>query len=264
MNLLIVIKISMFIKRNGDNEPSQAPAGPLTDSLYKQVINLLQLVKTSSSRMSEAAALFMDELANVVGKGHLDSKVEVTGNWRFSNCQITFVHCSNKWKMRILMHYFYLNENLDIHVLILDSYHLICIWSSWWNFDSETAWHFISLLPFTPPPHPLKKKVDTINWAERQKQSFKSNLVKCSHDFLILGQIGLSVMYYIQVNRNRSWWMLFFCFRSGSRRMWRQISRTIMWWTWRRQPPTGNWPLLKITENAIWWCQEGNIYSFYF
>lgn len=155
MNLLIIIKISMFIKRNGDNEPSQAPAGPLTDSLYKQVINLLQLVKTSSSRMSEAAALFMDELANVVGKGHLDSKVEVTGNWRFSNCRITFVHCSNKWKMRIPMHYFYLNKNLDIHVLILDSFHLICIWSSWWNFDSETAWHFISLLPFTPPP--LKK-----------------------------------------------------------------------------------------------------------
>ena len=27
--------------------------------------------------MSEAAALFMDELANVVGQGHLDSKVEV-------------------------------------------------------------------------------------------------------------------------------------------------------------------------------------------
>ena len=27
--------------------------------------------------MPEAAALFMDELANVVGQGHLDSKVEV-------------------------------------------------------------------------------------------------------------------------------------------------------------------------------------------
>lgn len=72
---VMVVK-SIAYNQNGDNEPSQAPAGPLTDSLYKQVINLLQLVKTSSSRMSEAAALFMDELANVVGKGHLDSKVE--------------------------------------------------------------------------------------------------------------------------------------------------------------------------------------------
>ena len=63
--------------RNGDTNSSQEAVGPLTDSLYKQVINLLQLVKTSSSRMSEAAALFMDELANVVGQGHLDSKVEV-------------------------------------------------------------------------------------------------------------------------------------------------------------------------------------------
>lgn len=72
---VMVVK-SIAYNQNGDNEPSQAPAGPLTDSLYKQVINLLQLVKTSSSKMSEAAALFMDELANVVGKGHLDSKVE--------------------------------------------------------------------------------------------------------------------------------------------------------------------------------------------
>ena len=63
--------------RNGDTNSSQEAVGPLTDSLYKQVINLLQLVKTSSSRMSEAAALFMDELANVVGQGHLNSKVEV-------------------------------------------------------------------------------------------------------------------------------------------------------------------------------------------
>ena len=66
------------MSRNGDTNSSQEAVGPLTDSLYKQVINLLQLVKTSSSRMSEAAALFMDELANVVGQGHLDSKVEVT------------------------------------------------------------------------------------------------------------------------------------------------------------------------------------------
>ncbi|XP_062592830.1 Fanconi anemia group D2 protein-like, partial [Saccostrea cucullata] len=72
---VMVVK-SIAYNQNGDNDPSQVPAGPMTESLYKQVINLLQLVKTSSSRMSEAAALFMDELANVVGKGHLDSKVE--------------------------------------------------------------------------------------------------------------------------------------------------------------------------------------------
>ena len=36
--------------------------------------------------MSEAAALFMDELANVFGQGHLDSKVEVAT-----------VHCMYKY-----------------------------------------------------------------------------------------------------------------------------------------------------------------------
>ncbi|XP_078340386.1 Fanconi anemia group D2 protein-like [Crassostrea virginica] len=72
---VMVVK-SIAYNQNGHTNSSQEAVGPLTDSLYKQVINLLQLVKTSSSRMSEAAALFMDELANVVGQGHLDSKVE--------------------------------------------------------------------------------------------------------------------------------------------------------------------------------------------
>ncbi|XP_061195193.1 Fanconi anemia group D2 protein-like [Saccostrea echinata] len=72
---VMVVK-SIAYNQNRDNEPSQAPAGPMTESLYKQVINLLKLVKTSSSRMSEATALFLDELANVVGNGHLDAKVE--------------------------------------------------------------------------------------------------------------------------------------------------------------------------------------------
>ncbi|XP_055999179.1 Fanconi anemia group D2 protein-like isoform X3 [Ostrea edulis] len=72
---VMVVK-SIAYNQNGDGDPSQASSGPLTESLYKQVINLLQLVRTSSSRMSEGAALFMDELANVVGKGHLDMKVE--------------------------------------------------------------------------------------------------------------------------------------------------------------------------------------------
>jgi hypothetical protein len=49
----------------------------LTDELYKQVVALLNLVKTSINRIPEAAALFMDELANVIQKGCLDRKIEV-------------------------------------------------------------------------------------------------------------------------------------------------------------------------------------------
>ncbi|XP_060079016.1 Fanconi anemia group D2 protein-like [Ylistrum balloti] len=54
----------------------QLESVPLTDDLYKQVISLLQLVKTSSSRMPEVASLFMDELAAIIHGGHIDSKIE--------------------------------------------------------------------------------------------------------------------------------------------------------------------------------------------
>jgi len=45
--------------------------------MYNQVISLLELIKTSCSHSSEAAALFMDELAMVVYSGKLDGKTEV-------------------------------------------------------------------------------------------------------------------------------------------------------------------------------------------
>ena len=57
---------------------SQAVQRPLTDGMYKQVISLLQLVRTSSGKLPEVSALFMDELSSVVEKGHLDAKVEVS------------------------------------------------------------------------------------------------------------------------------------------------------------------------------------------
>ncbi|XP_021343216.1 Fanconi anemia group D2 protein-like [Mizuhopecten yessoensis] len=55
---------------------TQLESVPLSDDLYKQVVSLLQMVKTSSSRTPEVAALFMDELAAVIRRGQMDSKVE--------------------------------------------------------------------------------------------------------------------------------------------------------------------------------------------
>ena len=61
----------MLLHSSGGNQSG------LTDELYKQVVALLNLVKTSINRIPEAAALFMDELANVIQKGCLDRKIEV-------------------------------------------------------------------------------------------------------------------------------------------------------------------------------------------
>ena len=41
------------------------------------MVGLLQLVKTSCSKSSEALALYMDELSSVIRSGCLDAKVEV-------------------------------------------------------------------------------------------------------------------------------------------------------------------------------------------
>ena len=49
----------------------------LSDDVYQQVVNLLELVKTSSTKTPEAMALFMDELSSVINQGIIDSKVEV-------------------------------------------------------------------------------------------------------------------------------------------------------------------------------------------
>lgn len=57
---------------------SQTAVEPITDEQFKQVVGLLQLVRTSCSRMPEASALFMDELCNVISNGQLDPKVEVS------------------------------------------------------------------------------------------------------------------------------------------------------------------------------------------
>jgi hypothetical protein len=56
---------------------SETTSSAISNSSYKQVVNLLKLVQTSSSQSPEAAALFMDELSAVISKGALDTKVEV-------------------------------------------------------------------------------------------------------------------------------------------------------------------------------------------
>ena len=59
-------------------ENSEGGSQPeLSDDLFKQVTSLLQLVRSSSAKSSEAYALFMDELSAVVSKGQLNPKVEV-------------------------------------------------------------------------------------------------------------------------------------------------------------------------------------------
>jgi len=49
----------------------------LSDEVYEQAINLLQLVKTSCSRSSLASALFMEELAIAIREGIIHQKIEV-------------------------------------------------------------------------------------------------------------------------------------------------------------------------------------------
>lgn len=52
-------------------------ARDLTEDAYTQVIALLELVRTSSRRSAEASALFLQELADVLRRGVIHSRVEV-------------------------------------------------------------------------------------------------------------------------------------------------------------------------------------------
>ncbi|CAB4038860.1 Fanconi anemia group D2 [Paramuricea clavata] len=56
---------------------SQSQPVIVLNEKQKQVISLLDLVRSSISRVPEAAALFYDELANVIEKRQLDPKTEV-------------------------------------------------------------------------------------------------------------------------------------------------------------------------------------------
>ena len=68
----------LFFTKSSAEESSEASTQPeLSDELFKQVTSLLQLVRSSSTKSSEAYALFMDELSAVVSKGQLNNKVEV-------------------------------------------------------------------------------------------------------------------------------------------------------------------------------------------
>ena len=52
--------------------------GEMSESRYKEVESLLTMIRGGSSRHSEAAALFLDELAAMVSHGNLHNKVEVS------------------------------------------------------------------------------------------------------------------------------------------------------------------------------------------
>ena len=59
-------------------DESSVTSGPvITDEVYNQVISLLQLVRLSSGHWPEAAALFMDELSQVIHQGCIHPRVEV-------------------------------------------------------------------------------------------------------------------------------------------------------------------------------------------
>ena len=71
-------KLTYTFYNSSAGENSEASTQPeLSDELFKQVTSLLQLVRSSSAKSSEAYALFMDELSAVVSKGQLNNKVEV-------------------------------------------------------------------------------------------------------------------------------------------------------------------------------------------
>ncbi len=53
----------------------------MTESRQNDVVNLLTMIRSGSSRRSQAAALFLDELAAMVSHGNLHSKVEVCNKY---------------------------------------------------------------------------------------------------------------------------------------------------------------------------------------
>ena len=61
---------------------SSCGGGELSDDVYRQIVNLLELVKTSTAKSPEAGALFMDELSSVINQGTIYPKVEVRGEDR--------------------------------------------------------------------------------------------------------------------------------------------------------------------------------------
>ncbi|KAK3612016.1 hypothetical protein CHS0354_021690 [Potamilus streckersoni] len=64
-----------------------ADESSMREDQYRQIVNLLQLVKTSSSQTPEAASLFLDELSSVIMKGQLHAKIE---DWISENMTADF------------------------------------------------------------------------------------------------------------------------------------------------------------------------------
>ena len=58
-------------------ESAEASQSSISSAAYKQVIHLLQLVRTSGCRHADVAALFMDELSSLIARKYIDPRVEV-------------------------------------------------------------------------------------------------------------------------------------------------------------------------------------------
>ncbi|KAL4226050.1 Fanconi anemia group D2 protein [Mactra antiquata] len=82
-----VMIVSCIAQSSTDSTENSCTPDEMSDDLYKQVISLLTLVKTSSCKSPEAYALFMDELSTVIGQGKIQQKVE---NWISENLTMDF------------------------------------------------------------------------------------------------------------------------------------------------------------------------------
>lgn len=60
-----------------DSGSGKQALASLSQDVFKQILGLLDLVKSSCGQAPEAAALFFDELANIVQKGDLHPKILV-------------------------------------------------------------------------------------------------------------------------------------------------------------------------------------------
>ncbi|CAH1783101.1 unnamed protein product [Owenia fusiformis] len=73
---LMVVKCMASTKPDSSLDNSSTLDTGVSEDIYNQVVNLLQLVRASSDSVPETSALFMDELACIVEQGNLDTKVE--------------------------------------------------------------------------------------------------------------------------------------------------------------------------------------------
>ncbi|XP_031562635.1 Fanconi anemia group D2 protein-like [Actinia tenebrosa] len=76
----VMIVRSMARKRSDDDNAATSSQffSSISNDIYKQIVNLLDMVRSSVARVPEAAALFYDELTRVIEQGDVDRKIK---NW---------------------------------------------------------------------------------------------------------------------------------------------------------------------------------------